>query len=68
MLLEAAGAAQGCHAGSRHGGVLDAADGWDICIVLQQTVNCFGASFVWPSEDDDSAVNAGPGDGRVLHE
>ncbi|XP_014677288.1 PREDICTED: uncharacterized protein LOC106817150 [Priapulus caudatus] len=31
MLLEAAVAAQGYHDGSRHGGVPDAADGWDIC-------------------------------------
>ncbi|KAG0724637.1 Coiled-coil domain-containing protein 174 [Chionoecetes opilio] len=41
---------------------------WDICIVVRQTVNCFEASFVRPSEDDDAAVNAGPRDRRMLHE
>jgi hypothetical protein len=57
MLLEAAVAAQGCHVGNRYLCVLDAAvDGWDIYIVLWQTVNCFEASFVRPSEDTDATV------------
>ena len=69
MLLEAAVAAQGCHVGTWYLCVLDAAgDGWNICIVVWQTVNCFEASFVRPSEDNDAAVNAGPMERSVLHE
>jgi len=69
MLLEAAVAAQGCHIRNRYLCVLDAAgDGWDICIVLWQTVNCFDASSVRLFEYNDAAVNAGPMERRVLHQ
>ena len=69
MLLETAVAAQGCHAGSWHGGILDAADDeWDVCVVVRQTVDCFETSFVRHSGDDDAAVNPGPRERRVLHE
>ena len=69
MLLEAAVAAQGCHVGNRYLCVLDAAvDGWDIYIVLWQTVNCFEASFIRPSEDTDAVVNTGPMKRRMLHQ
>ena len=69
MLLETTIAAQGCYAGRGHWVILDAADdGWNICIVVRQVVNCFEASFTWSYADDDAAVNAGPRERRVLHE
>ena len=69
MLLEAAFAAQECHAGSLHQSVLHADyDKWNICVVVKQAVNCLEASFVQPSEDDDNdEVNASSRECRVLH-
>ena len=57
MLLESAAvAAQGSHRGWWDWGVLDAAgDGWNVCVVVRQTVNCF-ASCVRSSDNDDIAV------------
>lgn len=35
---------------------------------MRQTVNCFEATFVRPSEYDAAAVNAGSRERRVLYE
>jgi len=61
LLKSAAVAAQGSHRGWWDWGVLDAAgNGWNICVVVQQMVNCF-ASCVRSSHNDDIAVDASPG-------